>query len=565
VRSPTLFAAAAALLAVSQAAAHRPAAVITTNVRAGLGPRARGVVHVHTGASPDGGGDVDDVAQAAREAGLDFVVVTDHNTEASLGIDAYRHGVLVLGGYEKSSDGGHALVLGLSHLPFRLDGDPATVVRDTADLGGFVVAAHPLSSRPEGRWTAGFTGIAGVESLNLAEPGAWPRGLGLAVPLLRYALDPQGALLASLRLSREPIALWDQALASRPLAGFLGSDAHGGVRVGWVWLPFPSHAQIFRCASQRLLLQEPLSGEAARDRTLVLEALRSGRSYLALDSLADASGLVFEARSGGRAATMGESLALEGTAEIRAEVDAPAGTELLLLRNGAEVARAPRIDTIIDSPGAYRLEAQLDPRLVPGGRQLPWILTNAISIFPSSELEARAARAAQLPPGEPEAPEAAETLDAFDGPAPASTWLVDRSADATGRLSIEGGALRFDFGLGPADKTHAAAVDWRPRDLAHRGGLVFRVRADRPLRFDVQVRVARLDRPEAVRIFRRSVRVDTAWRRVSIRFSALETYDHDGGRPNLAACRGIFFHVDEATLRPGSRGTLFVDDLGLAQ
>jgi len=41
---------------------------------------ARGVIHVHSVFS-DGGGSPRDIADAASEAGLDFVVLTDHNTD----------------------------------------------------------------------------------------------------------------------------------------------------------------------------------------------------------------------------------------------------------------------------------------------------------------------------------------------------------------------------------------------------------------------------------------------------------------------------------------------------
>lgn len=554
-----------ALLALPPALAHRRAGVVRAGLEGAWPHRAHGAVHVHTGASADGSGDVDRVARAAREAGLDFVVISDHNTDASLGIDSYRQGVLVLGGLEKSTDAGHAVVLGIRDLPFRLDGDPATVVRDAADLGGFVIAAHPTSSHPEGRWTAGLEGVAAVECLNLAEPGAWPHGGGLVWPLLRYLADPQGALLASLKHSREALDFWDHALLARPVAGLLGSDAHGGIRAAGLWIPVPSHREAFRLASQHVLLEEALTGDLARDRGLVFDALRAGHSYAALDALANASGFFFEARSGGRRALMGDGLALEGEAEIRAEADAPRGTTLVLLRDGVEVGRGPRIEATSRESGCYRVEAYLEPSLVPGGRRLPWILSNPIDVHPREELEARVERARQLPAEDPPPPEAVEAVDDFEGSGLAGGWVVDRSTDAAGRLSLDSGALRLDYALGAGPKTHVAAALWRARDLSPYRSLVFRVRADRRMRFDVQVPTGDGTAPLAVRIWRRSVRAETGWRRVAVPLAGLKTYDRGGGRPNLRAGRGIYFHIDEAILAPGSRGTLWIDDVGLAR
>lgn len=555
-RLKTGVAALAVVGAMAPALAHRRAALVPSGVAAGRSAHhVHGAVHVHSGSSDDGRGTIDQIAQEAREAGLDFVVLTDHNTEASLGADSYRHGVLVLCGLEKSTNAGHALVLGLEGLPLRLDGAPDAVVRDVTDLGGFVVVAHPTSTHPARRWTSDLAGVAGLELLNLAEPAAWPRGVGLLGPLARYAADPQGALLSALRYSREPVMLWDRTLASRPLAGIVGSDAHGGL---------PAHREVFRLASQHLLLPAPFSGDLGSDRALVLDALRNGRGYGALDSLADASGFVLEARSGGSSGGMGDAVPFDGHAEIRAEADAPAGTTLVLLRDGDEVARGPRILHRVTRPGTYRVEAYLDPALVPGGRSIPWILSNPVYLFPQGELDTRAERARRLP-GEPPWADSVDVVDDFGAPAIAERWQIDRSQDAAAAAMLEDGALRFDFRLGAGPATYASVCDWGRRDLSSHAGLAFRVRADRRFRFDVQVRVADAGAKDGVRIWRRSVRAETVWRTVAVPFASLESYDRRGGAPALDHTRGLYFHVDEAHLVPGSRGTLWIDDVGLAR
>jgi hypothetical protein len=568
-RLRTILACVAATLAVGASLAHRPAAPAQRSFsRDRHGEVAvRGVVHVHTGWSQDARGSLDHVARAARRAGLDFMIVTDHNTSASLGIDGYHHGVLVLGGTEKSTDAGHALALGLECMPFLLDGDPLTVVSDVGALGGFVVVAHPTSSHGEAAWRASLDGAGGIEIVNLGEPDVWPHlGPWLLGWLPRFLLDPQGALLSRLRFSRAAVALWDQALAERPIAGMLGADAHGGIRAGRFWVPVPTHLQIFRIASQHLLLPEPLDGSVAHDRRLVLEALHSGHDYLAFDGLADASGFHLEARSGGRRAGMGEALALEARAqaEIDAAVDAPTGTTLVLFRNGREVARGPSLHHVTAQAGTYRVEAYLPPALVPGDPALPWILSNPIDLYPEATLEARTARARFVPAEEPEAPAAVRVLDAFDGAALDRDWQVDRAPDAGGALHLEGGALRFDFALGSAAHTHASACLWRAQDLSSASALVFRVRADRPLRFDLQVRADEPGPPARMRIWRRSVRAEAGWRTAVVPFASLKTYDHGGGSPALGRVRGLYVHLDEAMLPRGSTGTLWIDDLGLA-
>jgi hypothetical protein len=525
--------------------------VVRSGVREAWPRRSHGAVHVHTDASGDGHASIDDVARAARAAGLGFIVVTDHNNEASLAADAYRHGVLVVAGLEKSTDAGHTLVLGIGAMPFRLDGDPATVVADVQELGGFLVAAHPYSSLPESRWTGGFEGVAALEFLNLAVPDGWPRGLARVPALAHYAFDAQGALLAGLRVDPKPFALWDRIAQQRPLAGVLGSDAHGGLI---------SHREVFRLASQHLLLDAPFAGEAHHDADLVRDALRRGRGYGALDALADPGGFLVEASSGEKRATLGEDLPLEGEALIRAEADAPAGATLVLLRDGAEMARGSRILHRTSQAGSYRVLGYLDG---PGPSALPWIVSNPIYVYPAAELSARAARAQALPAEEPAATAITEPLDALDAGQLASQWIPEHSQDAQARLSLEGGALRLDYVLGPGPPSHAAACYWKQLDLSGHRNLVFRVRADRATRFDLQVRVADAAAPGGVRIWRRSVRAASPWRTAVVSLRDLKTYDKRGGVPELRNVQSLHFHLDEATMAPGSRGALFIEDVGL--
>ena len=288
---------------------------------------------------------------------------------------------------EKSTDGGHALVLGASPLAWRLDGEPATVVDDAEAQGGFVMAAHPplqpagaaAGRRAAPAWPA-------CEIVNLADPGAWPSGLGALPALLHYPLDPRGALLArasSARASRS--TGWDSCSAERPLAGWLGSDAHGGFPAGPLFVPIPSYRAILGLGSNHLLLPEPWNGDVAHDGALVWRALREGRGYAALDALADASRFRFEVRSGGGGAGPGGTLVLDGgTARLEAAATAPPGTTLVLVRNGQVVARGPRIDQDV-GPGVFRVEAYLDQRFVPGGRALPWIVSNPIVVADAAD------------------------------------------------------------------------------------------------------------------------------------------------------------------------------------
>jgi hypothetical protein len=104
-----------------------------------------------------------------------------------------------------------------------------------------------------------------------------------------------------------------------------------------------------------------LSGDVARDRALVFDALREGRSYIARDWLAPARGFTFT--------RMGEETSERPLLSVRT----PRPAALRLLRDGEAVAvadGAAELDFQPDAPGVYRVEARLGGRL--------WIVSNPV-------------------------------------------------------------------------------------------------------------------------------------------------------------------------------------------
>jgi hypothetical protein len=263
---------------------------------------------------------------------------------------------------------------------------------------------------------------------------------------------------------------------------------------------------------------------------------------------------------------MGDALPIEDGVTLAARAEAPPHTTLVLRRDGAEVASGATIAYEAREPGSYRVEAHLDPTLVPGRGGLPWILSNPIDVYPREVLRERAARlAAEIPPLDPPLPPDAESIARFDGAPLDAAWRLDHSADSAADVALDAGALRFDFALGAGPSPHASVCDWEGRDLRGAAAVVFRVRADRRRRFDFQVRITDADAPGGVRIFRRSVRAETEWRRTGVRLDSLRSYDPRAGAPDLARVAGLYFLVEPAHLARGGRGTLWIDDVAVAR
>ena len=92
----------AGVVLVWRVVAWHPQSVADTAVTDGF-VRVSGVAHIHTIHS-DGGGTVADVESAAAAAGLDFVIITDHNSLAGKPREGYG------GGGPHSSDQERALL-----------------------------------------------------------------------------------------------------------------------------------------------------------------------------------------------------------------------------------------------------------------------------------------------------------------------------------------------------------------------------------------------------------------------------------------------------------------------
>jgi hypothetical protein len=212
-----------------------------------------GVIHVHHAPSHDSDAPFEGVLEAAGEAGLDFVVLTDHadvdqpeplpGIEHS-GVHTAKNGrrVLVLVGAEFATRDGHLLGLDIDHSVPSSGRSGREVIAAIRAQGGFAVVPHPFSHGGWRDWDADFDGM---EVQNNASDFTRLYGPLLPARVLRFAFDPQGQLENLwVRPARE-LAKWDELLAAgRRVPGFAGADAHNNVALlGWQLDPY---RQMFR-------------------------------------------------------------------------------------------------------------------------------------------------------------------------------------------------------------------------------------------------------------------------------------------------------------------------------
>jgi hypothetical protein len=339
------------------------------------------VVHLHSTYS-DGSGTVPEIARAARRAGVDVVLLTDHDTlEAKArGEEGWYGGdVLVLAGHEVSPGGGnHYLAFGTDRPIDHAGLDACGICAAVRDAGGFGFAAHPWSHGSSLTERARPMPFRGLDCETLHGVELWSFLTDTAEPLTtrRGALR---LLLAPGRAMRHPPAEnlreWDRLCAGRPVPAVGGVDAHQiGRRIGPIVVRLMGYKRSFRTLRTHVLAERALTGELAEDEGLVFDPLRSGRSYIAADIVAPASGFAFWAEGDSGSVSLGESAAAAAGQWLRVRLPAPG--RVRLLKDGRETAgiEGEGLEVRAAEPGVYRVEVYRRAR----GAERTWILSNPI-------------------------------------------------------------------------------------------------------------------------------------------------------------------------------------------
>ena len=510
---------------------------------------ARGAVHVHTTRS-DGFRDTSSVAAAARRAGLHFVVFTDHG-DGMRPPDppAYVDGVLCLDAVEISTDDGHYIAVGAAPSAYPLGGAGVDVVEDVRRLGGFGIAAHPTSTRPDLQWSDWSAPIDALEWLNADSEWRNESRLRLALLLVPYLFRPAGALSRVLDRPEAALLNWDDLAQQRRLLAIAGSDAHGGIgnRVedrSHRWsMPIPSYEASFRAFSTNIQLNQPLTGDAARDAAALVDMLKAGRFYTEIDAVATGSTLEFRGRTGEESVEQGSLLTGEGVATFRAHAILPRGAVLVAYTNGEVVAesRTGTLDFRSDQRGAHRVEVHVPT--APGTPPVPWLVSNPIF----------------RPPPQTEAPAPAASVVR---PLPQLSWRIEKDEGSQGRLRTnEAGEAELSYKLREGARvSQFVALVTDVSGLPQFDALTFSVRSAAPRRISVQLRFSR----DADARWGKSVFVDATTRVVTIPVEQLRRADGPPARPPVQRATSLLFVVDLTNAVPGDAGQMEIGGVGLS-
>lgn len=362
-----------------------------------------GALHIHSTYS-DGVGTMEQIAQAAGKAGLDFIVMCDHSNLDVLvnHQDGWQGRTLVLAGTEITTDTGHLLALNVPPSFVPAPGSAVEAQQAIRTAGGIGFIALPCDLKDHWRNFALHQPGIGLEVFNLSAIARTKISLpGLLLVWLRYNSPRRlkAFHLVAARPARE-LALWDRLMLpldpggpSRPVVGIASLDAHAVMRFGGRSYPYPTYEESFRTLRTHVVTARPLSRDplqAANDARQVHAALAQGHCFIAYDNYADARGFRFEALPSADApsAQMGDTLT-PGNGGVRLQVQAPSPNALVrLFHNGVVVAaaRGGRLSFQAHAAGAYRVEVYLYRfhcgDLCFGAK--PWIFSNPIYVQPVS-------------------------------------------------------------------------------------------------------------------------------------------------------------------------------------
>ncbi len=384
----------------------------------------RAVMHAHSRLSHDSRGTPEEIAAAAKAAGVKAVFMSDHPQEDrrwwSEGMQGERDGVLFIRGAELSA----GLLIwrsdGTNWKPSNTAAEVLTALQGTPGVG-FI--GHPEGRKTDADWE--LPPFAGMEIYNTHADavdneyesllkafrgGNIGKTLAFLNTLKKYPAESFAAIFDE---QTDVLARWDGLNRKfldtpRRVVGIAANDAHQNVGIsieaaetellvkdglGEVTGKLPKKSVpvlLFGAlAPGRVLLSHQfdpyrvsygyvnthLLADAFTEEAL-FDALLKGRAYIGFDWIADTSGFDYHAEIGAERVAMGGEASAHKLPILVARANAPCS--LRLVRNG-ELFREtedPELRIQINEPGVYRVEAW-----VPFGEtRRPWIYSNPIYV-----------------------------------------------------------------------------------------------------------------------------------------------------------------------------------------
>jgi len=356
-----------------------------------------GAIHVHTKAS-DGGHDVEDIASAAKRAGLEFVVITDVNNSEARAKEGTYDKVDLFVEMEVATSVGHLLTF-YSHTDAVKENDSRIsqlawqhFQGKTEVPGMFNIVAHP--SHPKTPWNALDRQPEGIEVINF--DSQWRKqwedsSLSFGLTLLTYPFSNFLTGLRFAQMSRKDLVAWDAMNAISPgRFGILAEHSHANLRLpGQLAVRWPEHEQVFKTGTTVLFYEPPLARDFESRKKQIYELIRQGKSAMVFNFIYPFRGNDWYLDCGGEQFRSGDTPPENPQCEFVAQLPRGLGYPVVLrFWKSGELFREIRTEEAmtripIGGPGVYRLEVWLEAhtlfRVLLSG-EVPYLFYNPIYV-----------------------------------------------------------------------------------------------------------------------------------------------------------------------------------------
>lgn len=317
-----------------------------------------GAIHIHTKLS-DGTGDINSISKAAKKAGLNWIIITDHNNFDIK--EGFYNGVCVIKGEEISPcSSNHYIALDIKNLINPSD-DTQKFVDEVRAQGGFGFAAHPDEAD---------------NRKNKAHPIKWtnksviPDGIEIWNWFSDWADDYDETNIFKIAYSyffrhkliqgphKETLKWWDELNKNSEhiIPAIAGVDAHA-LKISKYIIPikiFP-YLNCFKTLTNVITLENEIPKDFESQKKLILSSIKNGNNLMINRHIKNEIPLIH----------------VENKTII---VKLSTKAEIKIIQNGTQIftENTKNLKFSIDENAKYRIEIDL--------KNQPWIFSNQISI-----------------------------------------------------------------------------------------------------------------------------------------------------------------------------------------
>lgn len=348
----------------------------------------KGIIHAHTNLGGHSTGTFDELIAAANSNNLDFVLMTEHYTDAfdtsALTLNGIYGKTLFVGGNEvDTADSDRFLMIpGSAEAASFRSGPTTAFLEKVHSENKLALVTYPERFKS---WDSNFDGIE-VFSLHTSAKSINPF-TGLFDLIWSYPAYPELTLASYFKRPDANLQKFDEISAKRKISMFAGADAHSNIGfhlfgddAGNKLINFKidPYETIFRLARTHVLIKKDLP----LTRENLIEALKAGRSFVGLDVLGDTTGFSVLIEDQGTA-HFKYRLGDIATNNINVLIAvAPQPGRFVVYLNGEKISESEVIFKLrleLHKSGAYRVEVYRDD-LGPPFDKMPWIISNPIYV-----------------------------------------------------------------------------------------------------------------------------------------------------------------------------------------